>query len=524
LPSAGALDTSFGTGGVVTTAIAAGAFANAVAVYPNAGSVNDSKIIAAGQTVVSENQAFALARYDPNGSLDKSFGNNGTVAASFNKSGSGARAVAIQADGKILAAGWYGTTKVPAHAFALERYTTDGTLDQSFGSNGLVTLHFSGSGSTASYDDATAMVLQSNGEILVAGTTNGASGTNDIALARFNVNGSLDTSFGNGGKVITSYAAIPGAIGNTEVASVALEPNGTIIVVGAAEFVSGGYGIGHPFVVRYTASGALDTTFGGTGIVVVSQISTLGNNPLAVGAVRASDGKIVTAASDATTAHADLARLNVDGSLDSTFGTNGIAYESQPGAASIALQPDGKIVTGVGSNFLVRYLATGAPDTSFGTDGISAKASAPWTNVNPSYNTLAIQPDGRILQAGMANVSGAGFALVRFLGDSPVIGSLTASPNPVTAGGSVTLSASNIVDLSAGATITQVALYMDSNGDGKLDSADTLLGYATQTSTGVWTLTISTAGWSAGSYTLFAQAQDSYGVFGDPVAITLTVQ
>jgi uncharacterized delta-60 repeat protein len=391
LLSAGAVDTSFGNGGVVTTPVASGAQANAVAVYPNAGTVNDSKIVAAGSAIVSENTAFALARYNPNGTLDTSFGSNGTVTTAIPKSVSAARAVAIQSDGKILAAGSFATTKVPAHAFALERYTTSGSLDQSFGNAGIVTLHFTGTGSTASYDDAIAIALQSDGKIVLAGTTNGTSGNNDIALARYNANGSLDTSFGSGGKIITSYTAIPGSIGTTEVASVALEPNAMIVVVGATDFVGSGYGIGHPFVVRYTAGGSLDTTFGGTGIVVLSRIPTLGIDPLAVGAVQGWDGKIVVAASDATTAHADLARLNLDGSLDSTFATNGIAYESQAGAASIALQADGKIMTGVGSNVVVRYLANGAPDTSFGTNGVSATAPAPWTDVNPSCNTLAMR-------------------------------------------------------------------------------------------------------------------------------------
>jgi hypothetical protein len=175
---------------------------------------------------------------------------------------------------------------------------------------------------------------------------------------------------------------------------------------------------------------------------------------------------------------------------------------------------------------VVRYLSNGAPDTSFGTNGVSATAPAA-SAPNLSLGALAIQPDGRIVMAGAATASSTGgassFALARFLGDSPTIGSFTASANPVTAGSSLTLSASNIVDLTAGATITQVGFYVDSNRDGKLDSGDMLLGYGTQTSPGVWTLTFSTTGWAPGTYTLFAQAEDSYGVFGDPFALTLTV-
>jgi hypothetical protein len=106
---------------------------------------------------------------------------------------------------------------------------------------------------------------------------------------------------------------------------------------------------------------------------------------------------------------------------------------------------------------------------------------------------------------------------------NPQIGSFTANPNPVTSGNSTTLTVSNIADTNPSATITHVAIYMDSNGDGKLDSGDTLIGYAMQTSPGVWTLTY-TVNLAPGTYTLFAQALDNYGLFSNPFALSLTVQ
>jgi hypothetical protein len=113
--------------------------------------------------------------------------------------------------------------------------------------------------------------------------------------------------------------------------------------------------------------------------------------------------------------------------------------------------------------------------------------------------------------------------LVKLTQPAPQIGSFTASPNPVTTGSSLTLTASNLADANPGSIITQVAFYLDSNGDGILEPAtDTLLGYATQTSPGVWTYTF-TVNLSSGSYTLFAKAEDSYGVLGHPVMLTLTV-
>jgi probable HAF family extracellular repeat protein len=104
------------------------------------------------------------------------------------------------------------------------------------------------------------------------------------------------------------------------------------------------------------------------------------------------------------------------------------------------------------------------------------------------------------------------------------IGSFTANPNPATSGSPVTLTAAGVTTLNAGSTVTQVAFYLDSNRDGVLEPAtDTLLGYGTQSSTGTWTFTFSTAGWAPGGYRLFAQAEDSSGLFGDPLALTLQV-
>ena len=116
------------------------------------------------------------------------------------------------------------------------------------------------------------------------------------------------------------------------------------------------------------------------------------------------------------------------------------------------------------------------------------------------------------------------FLLARFMPSAAQIGSFTASPNPVTAGSDVTLTASSITDGNPGSSISQVAFYVDSNGDGFLEpGTDTLLGYGTRDSAGAWTFTF-TVNWAAGDYTLFARARDSLGVFGEPISLTLTVQ
>jgi hypothetical protein len=135
---------------------------------------------------------------------------------------------------------------------------------------------------------------------------------------------------------------------------------------------------------------------------------------------------------------------------------------------------------------------------------------------------MALEPDGRVLLAGRDEPNypngPTDVVLVRFLGSAPQIGSFTASPNPVTAGSLATLTASGITDGNPNSTITQVAFYyIDGAG------AKQVLGYGASDGQGNWTLSF-TVSLPPGSYTLYAQAEDSYGVFGDPLALTLTVQ
>jgi uncharacterized delta-60 repeat protein len=508
----------------VTTAIGPEAEAAAVAVYPNAGTANDSKIVAAGPFTPTRGVEAALARYNTDGSQDTAFGTRGIVTTALGSQNS-IQAIAIQSDGKVLAAGWVYQSQ--NYDFALTRYTTSGSLDNAFGSKGVVTTNFTGSGRSGSFDYATAIVVQSDGKIVLAGTTTTkvVPANNNIALVRYNSNGSLDTSFGSGGKVPTSYTSIPGSLGNTSVDTVALEPDGTIAVFGASQFAGG---VNHPFIARYTSSGILDSTFGGTGIVVLTQVSLSqsgGGYPALAPGVVQGDGRLVVEGVDAVSDSADLARLNLDGSLDSTFGTggSGIAYEAgflvDRSDPSITLQSDGKFVLGAG-NAPVRLQSTGALDTAFGTNGVGTVA--------PGFNgseAVAIQPNGEIVLAGPATPNGGqDFAVARYLAAGPQVGSFTASPDPVTAGSNVTLTAANVMALNPGSTVTQVAFYQDSNGDGVLEPGiDSFLSYGVQTSPGVWTLTFSTAGLTSGMYTSFAQAEDSYDVFGAPLALTETV-
>jgi uncharacterized delta-60 repeat protein len=196
-----------------------------------------------------------------------------------------------------------------------------------------------------------------------------------------------------------------------------------------------------------------------------------------------------------------LARYNANGTLDATFGTGGKAIGANSGSkgtvTGVAIQSNGQVIV-VGAT-IQRYNTDGTLDTTFGNGGV----------VTAAYNSVAIQSDGRIDVA-------SGSCLARYLASQPQMGSFTANPNPAPAGGNVTLTAGNITDGNPGVTISSVTFYyFDANGTKQV------LGTGTANGDGTWSLTFSTAGWAAGSYTIFAQATDSDGVTGDPFALTL---
>src|SRR6266540_3496 len=330
----GDLDTSFGTGGKVVTDFGAGNdYAAAVAIQPN------GKIVAGGDAQIGTTLGFALARYNANGSLDSSFGTGGKVTTGFGGSqGAWINGIALQKDGKIVAAGQgrSGTTA----AFGLARYNANGSLDTSFGSGGLVATTF-GTGNTR----VNGIALQPDGKIVTAGFDKNATEF-EFALARYNADGSLDTSFGTGGKVTTDFGS------GIDVAwAVAVQPDGKIVVVGETRgSTATKYDAA---VVRYTPAGALDTTFGSGGKVTTAYATD--NDGFEAVAVQL-NGKIVaggwTRQGTPPLYEVSLARYNPNGSLDATFGTGGKVVTVWGGhddyITGIALQADGKIV-GVGA-------------------------------------------------------------------------------------------------------------------------------------------------------------------------------
>ena len=444
----GSLDSTFGSGGVMNSQVPDGAYA--AALYPHAGTANDGKIVAVGGAVGGAD----LARFNPNGSLDTSFGKRGVVTLSFN-----AGAVVIQPNGQIVVEG----------NNEMARYNASGTLDTSFGSGGTVALPFSGP-----------FALQPDGKFVVGGSA-GPSG-DDWGLARYNANGTLDTTFNSAGPtpgtVTITFPEIAAGVN-----SIAIYPSTGPDTADYGKIVAAGLVYGPPTVgfdpalVRYNADGSPDATFGESGQVVVPMAPGGGTRITAV--ALQTDGKIVAGGSSlyqgVSGESLSVFRWNRDGSLDTSWGNSGGVLPNSGG---------------------VVQTQTGGGDIG---------------------RALAIEADGRIVAVGY---SSSPSVVARYL-PGPEIGTFTASAATVTSGSSLTLTTSNLIDGdtsgSGYAIITQVAFYaVDSSG------AQTLLGYGTQ-SNGVWTLNYAVS-LASGSYTLFAQATDSDGIIGDSAFLTLSLQ
>ena len=350
--ASGKLDPSFGAGGRALTDFGSqnDDWAWAVAVQA------DGKVVAAGAMHPKNGLTrFALARYTARGRLDPSFGRNGKVLTRFG-SGAQAQAVALQGDGKIVAAG------IGGRNFALARYTPRGRLDPSFGTGGKVLTSFG----PRSGVFAEGIAIQKDGKLVVVGTIS-AGGHDEFAVARYTAKGRLDLSFGRRGWVVTKVGEYGGA------AAVVVQPDGKIVVAGSAVAGSGEGGMA---LVRYAPDGKLDPSFAKGGELLASGV------PWADLALQR-DGKFVTAGTGSRpqSSREDprefaLARCTTDGILDSSFGRGGkllTDFHKGAGAVALAVQGDEKIVaagTVGGVDFaLTRYSSSGRLDGSFGTGG-----------------------------------------------------------------------------------------------------------------------------------------------------------
>ncbi len=343
----GTLDVTFGRGGKVRTDFPG------LAAEPSSVAIQrDGKIVVAGGAfpLFVFLGDFKIVRYNPGGSLDGSFGNGGIVTTSFPGQGSYASAVALQADGKIVAAGTdyvdFSSDDSSDTDFALARYNQDGTLDPAFGGgSGQVVTDFDGFN-----DDAFSILVQADGKLVAVGSANNPENFYDFAAARYLSDGAIDTTFGASGKVRTDF----GDHNFDRARSAVLQRDGKIVAAGFA--ISHNGGVENFAVARYDSNGVLDPSFSNDGMTQVDFGSCCQS---ATKVLLQRDGKIVMVGfpdSGSTDSDFVLARLDASGLLDTTFGIGGKVRTSfgdlNGGANGAALQRDGKIVAvGFQANF-----------------------------------------------------------------------------------------------------------------------------------------------------------------------------
>ena len=392
---------------------------------------SNGRIVIAGYVYDSDGfYNAAIARYLQNGTLDNSFNTTGYFNL-FLDDNSETDAVAIQSDGKIVAAGHALNSSLDVD-FLVIRLKSDGSLDSTFGTNGITITDFDG------YNDyGYEIAIQSNGKILVSGSSYDGD-YDEFAIARYNADGSLDSSFSADGWLMEIVGS-----GNSEVFGLAVEPGGKIYAGGYCE-----NGTDSDFgLIRLNNDGTMDNTFNSTG-EVVTDID--GYNECLNALVLQTDGKIVTGGFANNDSDDDFAlvRYNTDGTLDDTFDGDGIQttdlfFSSDEDVFSVKLQQDGKIIAS-GTAYdntqyyfaLARYNTDGSLDTDFSGDGLVT------TDINGSDDEIyasEIQTDGKIVVAGATDNGNYDFAIARYLTDDNVgildfnspLNSYLIYPNPV---------------------------------------------------------------------------------------------
>ena len=374
------------------------AAAQAVALQP------DGKAVVCGYIYIGGsgstfNLDGGLARFTTDGALDTTFGGTGRVAVAFGPRDDVFNAVTVQADGKIVATGrWFNGTTSGTFDCVTARLLANGNLDASFGGAGKVITSLS-----TTDDFANAIAIQSDGRILIAGSAN--TSNTDFALARLRADGTLDTSFGGTGKVVTARTL------DQQINGLGLQSDGKIIAVGP----DGSSSSFRFLVARYWSTGTPDGTCAvGTGGLANF---SMGASDYPTSVTIQSDDKIVVSAWSSNGSNWDfgLLRLLPNGARDPGFGTNGAVRlnlgSPQDYALSLAVQTDGRIlVTGYVSNAtndgmaLVRLNPDGNLDSTFGDGG---KVIAFRTTGSEQGRGVAIQGDGKIV---IALYPGAGVA------------------------------------------------------------------------------------------------------------------
>lgn len=393
------LDPTFDFDGKVTTSFTRGdTRGRAVAIQAN------GRMIVAGSALYGSTDRFALIRYGVDGQLDSSFGGHGWVTTEVPDGDSWGVDLALQDDAKIVVAGDSDS------GITIARYNPDGTIDGSFGASGIATTSMT----EAAY--ANGMAIDEDGRIIVVATIERGVGEydNSIALLRFNANGTPDSTFGSSGTVITNAA--PGLV--EEASNVSVQGDGKLLVVGTAvnEWPHT-WSTGDILAMRFEPDGSLDASFGNGGVAITDLIP--GSDDWAMNAIVDSGGRIVVAASTNADERWEIPvslaviRFAADGALDPTFDTDGWAVTEfggglGGGAADVAVQANGRIVVAGGvyneDGFLdvgvARYLENGELDVTFSGDGkTTARVDGYWDS---EASALAVNDGGDVVVGGTA--------------------------------------------------------------------------------------------------------------------------
>ena len=421
--AAGALDTSFGDNGVVMTDIDGHSDeAYSLVVQP------DGKIVTLGATWVypQDKPRFALLRYNADGTPDDTFGDGGRVIVGMTDDEwdySMPHALALQPDGRLLAAGTSYDQEAGHNVFAAARFNPDGSFDDTFGDGGRVRALIS-TDDGAPDEEAHALAIAPDGKIVLAGFVGLYPA--DFASMRLLPDGKIDRSFGKRGSVVTDLG------GDDKASSVAVQPDGKVVLAGRGANEDDDWAM-----LRYTSDGKLDKSFGDAGITAND---LTGGEDYATGILLQKDGGIVLGGvaqigsvlcttSDNYMTSCDrfafaLARYTPDGELDERFGDGGqMVYEldDDSGGHAMVEQPDGKFV--MAGHYddddyaVLRANSDGSLDTGFGDNGL---VRTPFGRGMDVANAVALQPDGMIVVAGSATVGddalNENFGITRYSG------------------------------------------------------------------------------------------------------------
>jgi uncharacterized delta-60 repeat protein len=399
--AAGDLDPSFGIDGKQTFPAGANDGTAQIGLQPGGG-------IVAGLTVGGD---FAAIRVTPQGEIDPSFGNNGLAQVNLGGTETGGLA-AVDQGGSIYLAGTVNLSAPTRFRYGLARLTPGGQLDTSFagGTGSIVSRYEPLSASNA--DLGFGLGIAPDGKVLVSGDSEvRGNGVTDFAVVRVVPDSGPDPGFGGDGG--TTFAVGNGTV-DAFAADVTAQPDGKVILVGSSFGTSA-------FIVRFTAAGAPDTSFASGAAQVALPGMTDANSVLVQ-----PDGKIVVVGGD--NADAIVERLLPNGTPDSSFSGDGRApvdFGATDGANDVALQPDGKILTAgsavsgdAGDYGVARIQPNGSLDTTFANGGI-ARISV---TAGDTGSTLALQPDGKIVVGGTSGsrvtppLDGVA-SMIRLLGD-----------------------------------------------------------------------------------------------------------